>query len=104
MKLLTLEELEELEAHGSHLLSDNPDTWDLLLATAKAFHTRPLPSPPTAREKALEEALREISLAGMILPLGCDESEKEKFHARRAWDFISIAAKALAHPRAQEKP
>ncbi len=43
------------------------------------------------------EALREICLAGMTLPLACgDDKEAERaFHQRQAWRFIGVAARAL---------
>lgn len=52
------------------------------------------------RVNALEDALREISMAGMSLPMeACgDEDAKDRFHARQAWNFIGIAGRALRHP------
>lgn len=45
---------------------------------------------------AAHDALTEIALAGMSLPMVCgdDEETKNRFHARRAWEFIGIAARA----------
>ncbi len=42
------------------------------------------------------DALAEIALAGMSLPVVCgdDEQAKMRFHARQAWTFISVAANA----------
>lgn len=45
----------------------------------------------------LQEALLKIALAGMDASPGTciDITEKNAYHARRAWDFIAIAARAL---------
>lgn len=47
------------------------------------------------RAAEMQEALEEISLAGMSAPMGYTEDETRSFHARQAWRFISIAARAI---------
>lgn len=43
----------------------------------------------------LLDALREIALAGMSCPSCMSEEETRSWHARRAFEFIGIAARAL---------
>ena len=52
--------------------------------------------------EAATDALESIALAGMSLPMeACgDEEAKDRFHARQAWNFIGIAARAKEAARA----
>jgi uncharacterized coiled-coil protein SlyX len=44
-----------------------------------------------------QSALSDIALAGMSLPadVGGDDETYQRFHAKRAWEFIGIAARAI---------
>lgn len=53
---------------------------------------------------AYKNALQQISLAGMTLPMLAYPTEEttREFHARQAWKFISIAANALSTTKQEE--
>lgn len=74
---------------------------DLGISTFAEFQERVLREKieQQAQEIArLREALRQIALAGMTLPRECgdDEEANRRFHAQQAWQFIGIAANAIA--------
>ena len=54
--------------------------------------------------KKAREALQEIALAGMSGSGQESEEGMRDWHARRAWEFIGIASRALAAIDAEAKP
>ena len=52
-KPFTNEELEEIEAHGFHVMADNPDSRDILRATIDQKHTEGHKVCPVCRALAI---------------------------------------------------
>lgn len=66
-----------------------------------AAQARPVDAPTDVeRLRAAKDALEEIALAGMSGTGQESEEGMRDWHARRAWEFIGIAARALGDLRA----
>lgn len=86
---------EAEEVNNLYIAAACPDNIRALLAGHDA-HTASL----EAELARLKDALEEIALAGMSPSPEMSENGVEAWHARQAWRFISIAARAISPPAA----